>query len=129
MKYLLDVNLLLAAVVQIHTHNGRVVRWLDSLPAKAEVLLCPWVEIGAMRVGMQAGYFSGIEIARDFTARFRPGKATLRRVADDSHAAQLPAWVKSPRQMADGHLAALARAVGASLATLDGGIPGAFMLP
>jgi predicted nucleic acid-binding protein len=129
MRYLADVNILLATVAQAHIHHDRVEQWLNTLPASAEILLCPWVEIGAMRVGTQAGYFADVEIAQKLVVNFRPGKAVLRRIADDSYAAQLPIWVKSPRQMADGHLAALAQAVGARLVTLDGGIPGAFLLP
>jgi len=38
-------------------------------------------------------------------------------------------WVKTPKQITDGHLAQLAKANGAILATLDGRIPGAFLIP
>jgi predicted nucleic acid-binding protein len=48
---------------------------------------------------------------------------------DDSDAAMLPAWVKGPKQIMDGHLAALAKRHGARLATLDNGTPGAFVIP
>jgi predicted nucleic acid-binding protein len=49
-------------------------------------------------------------------------------LADDRDASQLPSWVKSPRQITDGHLVALAAAHGAKLATLDEGIPGAYLI-
>jgi predicted nucleic acid-binding protein len=38
---------------------------------------------------------------------------------------KLPAYVKTPAQLTDGHLIALAAAHGAKLATLDSKIPGA----
>jgi hypothetical protein len=38
-------------------------------------------------------------------------------------------WVKTVKQTTDGHLAQLAKANGAILATLDRGIPGAFHIP
>jgi hypothetical protein len=41
----------------------------------------------------------------------------------------LPSWVKSPAQTTDGHLLQLAKANGAVLATLDAGIPGAYLIP
>jgi hypothetical protein len=37
--------------------------------------------------------------------------------------------VKTPKQTTDGHLVQLAKANGAILATLNAGIPGAFLIP
>jgi hypothetical protein len=50
-------------------------------------------------------------------------------LSDGSDISTLPAWVKSPAQTTDGHLQHLASANGALLATLDEGIPGAFLIP
>jgi hypothetical protein len=50
-------------------------------------------------------------------------------IADDHDASRLPAWVKTPKQTTDGHLAQLAKANAAVLATLDRGIPSAFLIP
>jgi hypothetical protein len=50
-------------------------------------------------------------------------------LSDGNDISALPAWVKSPVQTTDGHLLQLARANGAVLATLDEGIPGAFLIP
>ena len=44
-------------------------------------------------------------------------------LSDDRGIRQLPRWVKSPKQITDGHLAGLAEACGAMLATLDEHIP------
>jgi hypothetical protein len=73
---------------------------------------------------------STIEQARTLLVRLTASR--LRRfafIADDHSAERLPRWVKSGRQATDGHLAALATANAATLATLDGGIPGAFLIP
>jgi hypothetical protein len=48
--------------------------------------------------------------------------------ADDHDASHLPAWVKTPKQLTDGHLLKLASANGGVLATLDGKIPGAYLI-
>jgi hypothetical protein len=50
-------------------------------------------------------------------------------VADDHDLSNLPTWVKTPKQITDGHLLELARANGAVLATLDARIPGAYFIP
>jgi hypothetical protein len=50
-------------------------------------------------------------------------------IPDDHDVSQLPGWVKTPKQITDGHLAQLAKANGAMLATLDAGIPKAFLIP
>jgi hypothetical protein len=50
-------------------------------------------------------------------------------LADDHDAPRLPGWVKTPKQISDGHWAQLAKANHAVLATLDRNIPGAFLIP
>ena len=50
-------------------------------------------------------------------------------IPDANDLAALPTWVKTPLQVTDGHLAELAKTNGAVLATLDKGIPGAFVIP
>jgi len=50
-------------------------------------------------------------------------------IADDHDVSRLPAWAKTAKQTTDGHLAELAAAHDAELATLDERIPGAFLIP
>jgi hypothetical protein len=50
-------------------------------------------------------------------------------LADDHDASHLPAWVKTAKQLTDGHLLKLAGANGGVLVTLDGKIPGAYLIP
>jgi len=58
-----------------------------------------------------------------------PQTGPARRLADALGAERLPKWVKTGSQTTDGHLVALAAAHGSILATLDRGIPGAFVIP
>lgn len=60
------------------------------------------------------------------TSLFAKTTMGVRHDRDISH---LPKWVRTPKQITDGHLAELARANEAVLATLDRRIPGAFVIP
>ena len=53
--------------------------------------------------------------------RFLPDDLSSRR--------DFPAWCKNPKHTTDAHLLALAEKHGLQLATLDTGIPGAFVIP
>jgi hypothetical protein len=50
-------------------------------------------------------------------------------LADDQAVRQFPTWCASASRSTDAHLLALAAAHSAALATLDIGIPGAFVIP
>ena len=50
-------------------------------------------------------------------------------IPDDQESLVWPAWCFTASRTTDAHLLALAEAHGAKLATLDSGIPGAFMIP
>ena len=56
-------------------------------------------------------------------------RQTLGFISDGNDISALPAWVKSPAQITDGHLVQLTSANGAFLATPDEGIPGAYLIP
>ena len=131
MTCLLDVNALVALGFQGHELHGRVAQWTRSLDEEDEFLLCAITELGFVRVLNQAPQYQiAIDDARELIARLKVGrKRIFRFIADDHGVAQLPRWVKKGRQTTDGHLAQLARANGAKLATLDEGIPGAFLIP
>ena len=49
-------------------------------------------------------------------------------LADDVEISALPAYVRHPRDITDGHLLSLATRHGARLATLDKGIPTAHLI-
>jgi uncharacterized protein len=74
----------------------------------------------------------GFSVAEARTLLLRMKKAEVPRFAffiDDCDISKLPTWVKAPQQTTDGHLVALANSNGASLATLDSKISGAYLIP
>ena len=54
---------------------------------------------------------------------------SLQFISDTLDIRRLPAWVKTAKQITDGHLLQLAQSNGIVLATLDERIPGAFIIP
>ena len=68
--------------------------------------------------------------ARDLLVQLKQGKLIdWAFISHDPGVSHLPRWVRTAKQTTDGHLVALAGANGAALATLDRGIPGAFVIP
>ena len=133
MTYLLDMSALLAFGVREHIFHSRVSSWVHEIETRGTVRLatCSLTELGFLRIITQASSFS-------FT--IEQGKALLRQLkntkgldftflADDLGVADLPTWVRSPKQVADGHLVVLAHRHQAQLATLDERIPGALVVP
>lgn len=133
MRYLLDVNALLALGFLEHEFHGRVASWMLSLLKKTpyEILTCPITELGFVRVLSQAPQY-GLTVAQSRTLLLRlkqQSAVPFGFIADDHDVSRLPRWVKTARQTTDGHLAELARANGCVLATLDKRIPSALVIP
>jgi predicted nucleic acid-binding protein len=131
MTYLLDVNALLSLGFDQHEHHGRLEKWVDSLPPGDSLATCAITEIGFLRVLHQVPQYSvSIADGQRLISKLRANrKRTITFLQDHHGAADLPTWVKTGRQTTDGHLLGLAAAQGALLATLDAGIPGAFLVP
>jgi predicted nucleic acid-binding protein len=112
-KHLLDVNLLIASIVQTHSLHGRAHAWL----AGKQVVLCPIVELGFLRISTNHKSAIGLtmEEARDVLERFA-SERKADRISDD-----LPALDSHPPE-SDHYLANLAVKHGCKLATLDGKI-------
>jgi predicted nucleic acid-binding protein len=130
MRYLLDVNALIAFGVTQHQFHQRVVDWMRSQSGPT-LLTSSVTEIGFVRVvASVAMYGLNVVQARELLLGMKTNEAQpLVFLPDENDISCLPAWVKSPAQITDGHLVQLASAKGADLATLDAGIPGAFMIP
>jgi len=130
MKYLLDVNALIALGVFHHTFHPRVMAWAASLEG-AQLVTCSITELGFVRVAAQApDYGFTVQQAQTLLNSLKTkNNMPLAFLPDGIDISQLPAWVKTPRQTTDGHLLQLASANGALLATLDERIPGAFLIP
>ena len=133
MRYLLDVNTLLALVVLEHEFHAQVTSWVERLGASAvpELATCSITELGFVRVLAQARqYGSSVAQARELLLKLKNSdSAHWIFITDDRDISHLPRWVRTPKQTTDGHLADLAKANEAVLATLDRQIPGAFLIP
>ena len=131
MRYLLDVNALVALGLLQHEFHERVATWVGACMAKGTVELatCSITELGFVRVLVQASQYGfNVSQARDVLLRLKAAKI-LEFIPDDHDISHLPVWVKTAKQTTDGHLNQLAKAKGAILATLDRRIPGAFQIP
>jgi len=130
MKYLLDVNALVALGFLHHEFHDRVAAWVreQQFPSLAT---CSITELGFVRVLAQApAYGFSIAQARALLLRLKKTESlSLTFIPDGHDISHLPAWVKTPKQTTDGHLWRLAASNGAVLATLDRGIPGAYLIP
>jgi len=133
MKYLLDVNALVALGFLQHEFHEQVASWVHTLASRGvpELATCSITELGFVRVLAQAPQYGfTIAHARTLLLRLKTGNSLkFTFISDDHDVSHIPAWVKTARQTTDGHLAQLAKAKSAILATLDERIPGAFLIP
>lgn len=132
MKYLLDANVLISLGIENHVLHFRVEQWVDSLKKdEDELISCSITELAFVRVLNQlpgAG-IPVIEAKRHLAEMKASSRVRFELISDALGANKLPTWVKSGKQTTDGHLTELAKTNGAILATLDAGIPGAFVIP
>jgi predicted nucleic acid-binding protein len=127
--YLLDVNALMGLGFSKHVFHNRVESWLGSMD-RIDLATCAITELGFVRILAQLpDHEITVESAQEMLALLKTtSRASFTFLVDDVGIDQLPKWVKNPKQTTDGHLVALAKAHGAMLATLDGKIPGAFLI-
>jgi len=113
MTYLLDVNVLLAAIWENHPHHDRAFRWLEERP----IAVCPLSELGFIRISTNPqAIHAPMEKARKLLQKFVAERAA-RWISDD-----LPVLDSHPRktgQVTDFYLASLAAKHGMKLASLD----------
>ena len=130
MTYLLDVNALVALGFAQHEFHDRVARWVRKQHLST-LATCSITELGFVRVLVQAPAY-GLTVAQARTLLLRikqAGTPKFTFIPDDQDISHLPTWVRAAKQITDGHLAKLAAARGAVLATLDARIPGAYLIP
>jgi uncharacterized protein len=132
MRYLLDVNALVALGFVDHELHARVAGWVRKLASspEPELATCSITELGFVRILAQATQygFSISQACRLLQQLKRAATPKFSFIPDDHDVSRIPGWVKSARQTTDGHLAQLAKAKGAILATLDEGIPESFVI-
>ncbi len=133
MRYLLDVNVLLAWGWADHADHRRAASWVGEMKRKRGVRLLTSAipELGFVRVSVQRGGGSvGVkEAAATLKGMLRSLGETHSFLPDNLPASGFPAWCSSASRTTDAHLLDLAKKTKAELATLDTGIPGAFLLP
>lgn len=130
MTFLFDVNALIALGFLQHEFSNRLATWMGS-QRPLTVATCSITETGFVRVlSSNSKYGITVEQARSVLLSLKSGSEfALKFISDDQDIARLPSWVRSPKQVTDGHLLQLAAAQSVTLATFDEGIPGAFLIP
>jgi predicted nucleic acid-binding protein len=130
MTWLLDVNALIALGHGGHVDHERVHRWFASLfGSSAEIATCAITELGFVRVSVQAGYEEDVPAAVETLLGLKDrSPIPFRLIPDPLGVDRLPTYVTGPKQITDGHLMELATESSMRLATLDKGIPGAFLI-
>ncbi len=130
MIHLLDVNALVALGLLNHEFHVRVARWFDSLKTP-QIATCSITELGFVRVLSQSSaYGFSVAQSRNLLVRLKGALGSSHEfIPDTEDVSKLPNWVRSPKQITDGHLTQLATVNGAVLATLDEGIPGSYLIP
>jgi uncharacterized protein len=133
MKFLLDVNVLVAWGWSDHVDHERTVAWIGAAIRKktTKLMTSAIPELGFVRVSVQrtGGRVTVTEAGETLAGMVAALGARHVLLADDQAARRFPAWCSSVSRTTDAHLLALAAAHGAKLATLDTGIPGAFLIP
>jgi predicted nucleic acid-binding protein len=116
MKYLLDVNALLAAIIQNHVSHDLVDVWVRD----KQLAVCPLSELGFLRIATHPNAYNlKMTIAREALQSFMANNRI------EFIPASLPALRASATKSADvtdSYLAELASHHKVKLATLDGGI-------
>lgn len=133
MKYLLDVNVLVAWGWQDHVDHARVIAWIDRERSRrgGRLATSPIPEIGFVRVSVQRslGQVSVREAGAVLEGLLKALGRSHRFVPDDLSGTIWPAWCTTSARSTDAHLSELARRHAYRLATLDEAIPNAFLIP
>ena len=125
MKFLLDVNALIALGYKQHIFHKRVSGWA----AGKSLATCSIAELGFVRILAQLPEVDiSVTTSREMLATMKRERR-LTQISDSQSAVALPLWVQTPRQITDGHLLVLAQSNNSTLATCDAGIHGAFLIP
>jgi predicted nucleic acid-binding protein len=131
-KYLLDVNVLVAWGWADHVEHERTVAWIASGKTEGHGFLTSAIpELGFVRVSVQraGGHISVTEAGAVLSGMLASLGRLHNFLPDNMHSRNLPEWCASATRTTDAHLLQLAKAHQAQLATLDTGIPGAFLIP
>lgn len=134
MKFLLDVNVLVAWGWADHVDHIRAAAWIGAMAAKRGVMLATSAipELDFVRVSVQrtGGLLSIGDAGSTLSGMLGSlGRKHVFLPDDQPSAFQWPDWCSSASRTTDAHLLTLAENHGLRLATLDEAIPGAFLIP
>jgi predicted nucleic acid-binding protein len=133
MRYLLDVNLLVAWGWEDHVDHERAAKWIASARRlrDTQLLTSAIPQLGFVRVSVQrTGGQLALSTAAEVLAGMIDSLGTVHAfVPDNIHSTTWPPRCQSAGRSTDAHLLSLATAHKAKLATLDTGIRDAFLLP
>jgi len=134
MNYLLDVNVLVAWGWVDHLEHRRAASWIQSIKKKRSdrLLTSAIPELGFVRVSCQraGGRIDVNDAITSLGSLVKNLGSKHSFLGDDlSSTIALPSWCDGPSRSTDAHLLSLAIRHDAVLATLDAGIPGAFLIP
>jgi toxin-antitoxin system PIN domain toxin len=123
MKYLLDVNVLLAAIWANHSRHAETFAWLDG----KSIVLCPLCELGFLRISTHKKAINApMDKARELLQKFATERQA-ERISDDLP--PLDSRSATSEQVTDHYLADLAVKHGLKLATLDENVEHAAVVP
>ncbi len=117
MKYLLDVNALLAWEHRNSTHHTAFHAWVKRV-GRDNLWTCAHTELGFLRVSMQVFGYS-LSQATEALTQLRKHSGGFVEVAPSP---RLPAWSSAPARTSDAYLTQIARENNLVLATYDAGI-------
>ncbi len=134
MGYLLDVNVLIAWGWSDHSEHHRAASWIGAMVATHNVTLysSSIPELGFIRVSIQrtAGRLTVEDAAETLAGMLGSLGITHKFLVDDrSSVTGWPQWCQAASRTTDAHLLGLATKHGLALATLDEGVPGAYLIP
>lgn len=132
MKYLLDVNVLVAWGWADHVEHRRTAIWISSARRQADELLTSAIpELGFVRVSVQrtGGRVTVEDASRTLAGMLKSLGKTHVFLPDDQPSDEFPEWCRHASRTTDAHLLRLAESHDARLLTLDRGIPGTFLIP
>jgi predicted nucleic acid-binding protein len=133
MKYLLDVNVLVAWGWQNHEFHTPIAKWIESvksLDSDHRIFTSPITQLGFVRVSIQISHGQvscqqAGQLLKNMLASLGSKYGFL---PDDIPSYEWPGWCKGSAQTTDAHLQKLARSHGAVLATMNKRIPDAFLI-
>jgi len=123
-RYLPDINTVLALLDPLHIHHHDAHRWYEAV-SPIQLVICPHVENGVMRVASQPRYPNYLgtastvrEVLKKFIDQLKVERCTIEPSLMDDKILKSPDQL-TPSSISDLYLLSVAASNGAKLATFD----------